>query len=214
MQHHRRDVAAAFQTAGQRCAFAYGAGDIKHAVANGEVGDYRGRDFQGIHQRHGAFAQDRQGAGKTRRLHGAQHPADHGHIEQQRMPAQLRGWLQQRPTRRTQGGEHQQQQQPAVVTQPCTQGDHRLGQHGQRLAAVHKNFDHVRHHIAEQKADDGERSNQQNQRVHQRQLDLLARGMAGFGVVSELFEYMAQMAAALARCHGGAKQFREGPGER
>ena len=184
------------------------------ALADRQVGDDRGRDFQRIHQRHGTFAQDRQGAGKTRRFHGPQYAAHHRRVEQQPVPAQGQPGLAQGPAGSAHPGDQDDQQEHAVAAQPGAQGNHGLGEHRQGLAAVDENFHHVRDDIPQQKTDDGQRRKQQDHRVHQRQLDLLARGMTGFGVVSQLLKHVPQMTAAFARRDGGAEQRGERTGER
>ncbi|MCY1310105.1 hypothetical protein D9M70_602650 [compost metagenome] len=144
-----------------------------HACANGQVADHRSGNLQRVDQGYGALAEDRQGAGKTRRLHCPKQRAQLWQPQQQRVPAQPQVGLTQRPLQRQGTAQQHRQQRQAVAAQAVAQGDHGLGQHGQGLAAVDEDFHHVRHHIAEQETDDGQRGEHQDHRVDHRQLDFL-----------------------------------------
>ncbi|MNP12352.1 hypothetical protein D3C76_1045810 [compost metagenome] len=158
---------------GQGSTFADRAGDVGHSRTDGQVADHGSGNFQCVDQRHGAFAEDGQGAGKSCGLHCAQHVAKNRDVQRQAMPAQAPGSLTQAPAPEGDQQRQRSYQQQAMATQPVTGTYQCPRQPRQRLAAVDENLHYVGHHVTEQKADDDHAGRHQDQRIHQRHLDLL-----------------------------------------
>ena len=165
-----------------------------------------------LHQRHAAAGEDRQGRGEARGVGGTHQPTDQRHAQQEAMPALAKGILAQRVAEADHPADRRDEGQRAPGLDPVADADQHAGQQRQRLPAVDEHPDHVGHHVAQQEADDGQRSDHQDHRIEQRQLDLLPRLLALLGV-GKLLQHRAEVPGMLAGSHRRPVQLGKGGGK-